>query len=142
MIRCLSEYLGSLVEGVSASNLFIDPPRVDFRPSATYCGDCNCGLKVRKTRRRTLSTLHVGRLLARETVMVCPDCGRTYRSEELCALVPPGANFGYDVMVYAGNALFLRYRNEEEVVVGCLRFVWLFVRCLSFFSGSWRVGRF
>jgi len=30
--------------------------------------------------------------------------------------VPPGANFGYDVMVYAGNALFLRYRNEEEVV--------------------------
>jgi len=30
--------------------------------------------------------------------------------------VPPGANFGYDVMVYAANALFLRFRNEEEVV--------------------------
>ena len=27
-----------------------------------------------------------------------------------------GANFGYDVMVYAGKALFLRHRNEEEVV--------------------------
>ena len=30
--------------------------------------------------------------------------------------MPQGANFGYDVMVYSGNALFLRYRNEEEVV--------------------------
>ena len=48
--------------------------------------------------------------------MICKPCAHTYRSEELCALVPPGANFGYDVMVYAGKALFLRYRNEEEVV--------------------------
>ena len=31
-------------------------------------------------------------------------------------MVPPGANFGYDVMVYAGRSLFLRFRNEEEVV--------------------------
>jgi hypothetical protein len=30
--------------------------------------------------------------------------------------VPPGANFGYDVMVYAGKTLFLQHRNEEEVV--------------------------
>ena len=48
--------------------------------------------------------------------MVCKSCSQTYRSEELGALVPPGANFGYDVMVYAGKALFSRYRNEEEVV--------------------------
>src|SRR5690606_30971639 len=44
------------------------------------------------------------------------SCARTHRSEELCALVPPGANFGYDVMVHAGKAFFLRHRNEEEVV--------------------------
>ena len=61
-------------------------------------------------------SLHVGRFHARETVLICKLCGHTYRSEELCDLVPPSANFGYDVMVYAGNALFLRYRNEEEVV--------------------------
>jgi len=71
---------------------------------------------VHKTRRRTVSTLHVGRFHARETVLICKPCSHTYRSEELCALVPPSANFGYDVMVYAGNALFLRFRNEEEVV--------------------------
>ena len=46
----------------------------------------------------------------------CKWCGHTQRSEELSALVPPGANFGYDVMVYAGKALFLQHRNEEEVV--------------------------
>lgn len=37
-------------------------------------------------------------------------------SEELHSLVPHGANFGYDVMVYTGKALFLRFKNEEEVV--------------------------
>jgi hypothetical protein len=116
LIRCLSGYLGALMEGASASNLFIEPPVVDFRPSITQCCDCACELKVQKTRRRIVSTLHIGRFHARETVLVCPDCGRTYRSEELSALVAPGANFGYDVMVHAGKALFERHRNEAEVV--------------------------
>jgi len=96
--------------------LFSRPPSVDFRSALTHCPDCGSRLKVHKTRRRTVSTLHVGRFHARETVLICKSCSHTYRSEELCDLVPPGANFGYDVMVYAGKALFLRYRNEEEVV--------------------------
>ena len=101
---------------MSTPRLFTKPPVVDFRPSLTHCLGCGCELKVLKTRRRSVSTLHVGRFHARETVLICAPCSRTYRSEELSALVPPGANFGYDVMVYAGNALFLHYRNEEEVV--------------------------
>jgi hypothetical protein len=60
--------------------------------------------------------LHLGPFQAREVFLLCTSCGKTQRSEELCALVPSGANFGYDVMVYAGKALFLRYRNETEVV--------------------------
>lgn len=60
--------------------------------------------------------MHVGRFHAREVILICKPCGHTYRSEKLRDLVPPGANFGYDVMVYAGTALFLRYCNEEEVV--------------------------
>jgi len=31
-------------------------------------------------------------------------------------LVPEGANFGYDVLVYIGKALFLRHRTSAEVV--------------------------
>ena len=96
--------------------LFSRPPSVDFRPSLTHCPDCGGKLKVHKTQPRTVGTLHVGRFHARETVLICTPCSHTYRSGELCDLVPPGANFGYDVMVYAGNALFLRCRNEEEVV--------------------------
>lgn len=92
------------------------PPLVDFRPLMTHCSGCGCELKVLKTGVRSLSTLHVGRFQAREVFLFCTSCNQTYRSEELCTLVPRSANFGYDVMVYAGKALFLRHRNEEEVV--------------------------
>lgn len=105
-----------LLNGVSVSRMFSTPPVVDFRPRATHCSGCGCELHVQKTRGRTLGTLHIGRFLAREWFLVCPSCARTHRSEELRALVPPGANFGYDVMVHAGKAFFLRHRNEEEVV--------------------------
>lgn len=73
-------------------------------------------MKIRKTRIRTVSTLHIGRIQAREVFTICKQCDHTDRSDELCALVAPGANFGYDVMVYAAKALFLRHRNEAEVV--------------------------
>lgn len=63
-----------------------------------------------------ISTLHIGRFQATEVVLACPACKQTYRCEELGQLVPPGANFGYDVLVHAGQALWLRCRNEEEVV--------------------------
>jgi hypothetical protein len=103
---------------VAVSSLFAKPPVVVFRPSITQCSDCgtHSTLNVQKTRTRSISTLHVGRFQAREVFLTCKSCGHTERSEELRALVPPGANFGYDVMVYAGKALFLRHRNEEEVV--------------------------
>ena len=96
--------------------LFPTPPVVEFRPSITHCPGCGGELKVRKTRTRMVSTLHVGRFQAREVFLICNSCAHRYRSEKLCALVAPGANFGYDVMVYAGKALLLRHRNEEEVV--------------------------
>jgi len=98
------------------SHLFSKPPVVEFQSSMRYCSGCGGELKVQKTRTRTVSTLHVGRFQAREVFMTCKPCGHTYRSEHLCGLVPPGANFGYDVMVYAGKALLLRHRTEAEVV--------------------------
>ena len=105
-----------MLNGLSVSTLFADAPVVEFRPSATHCSVCGCELKVQKTRRRAVTTLHVGRIRAQEVFLYCPLCDSTHRSEELCSLVPPGANFGYDVMAYAGKALHLRHRNEAEVV--------------------------
>lgn len=73
-------------------------------------------MKVQKTRPRKVSTLHIGGIEAREVFTHCKQCGHANRSDELCSLVAPGANFGYDVLVYAAKALFLRHRNETEVV--------------------------
>jgi hypothetical protein len=101
---------------VGVSRLFASPPEMDFRPEQTHCSGCGTKLTVRKTRTRTCSTLHLGPFRAREVFLLCKSCEQPQRSEDLCALVPPGANFGYDVMVYAGKALFLRHRNEAEVV--------------------------
>ena len=98
------------------AQLFTQPPVVEFRPPRMPCPDCGGEQKVRKTRTRTVNTLHVGRLRAWEIFLHCSACGQTHRSEELAALAPPGATFGYDVLVDAGQALFLRHRNEAEVV--------------------------
>lgn len=96
--------------------LFTEPPVIDFRSTHGLCSHCRAPLKVHKTHLRGVSTLHVGTFQAREIILTCPACGRRYPSEELSRLVPSGARFGYDVLVYVGRALFLRYRNEEEVV--------------------------
>jgi len=116
MICCLAEQLAGLRQDLATPRLFVEPPQVEFRPSDSHCPDCRETLKVQKTHVRMVSTLHVGRLRAREVILACPKCGNMYRSEELGRLVPPSANFGYDVMVHAGKALFLRHRNEAEVV--------------------------
>ncbi|MCP4343079.1 MAG: transposase [Desulfobulbaceae bacterium] len=73
-------------------------------------------MKVQKTHPRMVTTLHIGKFYARETILECGKCDCKCRSEQLCNLVPPGANFGYDVLVYVGEALYIRHRSEEEVV--------------------------
>lgn len=97
--------------------LFIEPPEIEFRPAHSHCPVCRTALSVRKTRLRLVSTLHIGRFRAREVILTCRACRTSYRSDELGRLVPPGANFGYDVLVYAGQALWLRGRTEDEVVI-------------------------
>ena len=72
-------------------------------------------LKVLKTAPRIVVTLHVGKFHARETVRTCDACHRSFASEELRNLVPSSSNFGYDVLVYVGRALFLRHRHSREV---------------------------
>ncbi len=101
---------------MAPSHLFGEPPAVAFQSALSHCTDCRVPLKVQKTHVRRVSTLHVGPFRARETTLACARCDRTFRCEELPRLVPPGATFGYDVLVYVGKALFLRHRNEAEVV--------------------------
>ena len=116
MIRCLSQYLEKLIVNISPKQLFPVPPNIEFRPSLDKCPDCDDALKVQKTRPRTVSTLHIGKFYASEVILLCSKCDCKYHSERLRSLVPAGANFGYDVLIYIGKALYLRHRSEEEVV--------------------------
>ena len=69
-----------------------------------------------KTHTRKVMTLHIGPVRARETILICQACKRVYDSPELRKLVPTGGNFGYDVMIHIGQALFLRHRTSQEIV--------------------------
>lgn len=54
-------------------------------------------------------------LMVTGTLAVCTACRRIYRSQELARLVPAGCNFGYDILVHVGQALFLRHRRSQEI---------------------------
>jgi hypothetical protein len=76
---------------------------------------CSRPLKVLKTKQRSVVTLHIGRFHAIETIGICDGCRRIYGSQELARLVPAGCNFGVDILVHVGQALFLRHRRSQEI---------------------------
>lgn len=102
---------------VSAPSLFPRRPTLFFSPSIDRCPCCGAGLKVKKTRTKKVVTLPIGPFNAHETVLACPACDHDtlYGSEELRRLKPFRGTFGYDILVYAGQAMFLRCRNEGEI---------------------------
>lgn len=111
--------LERLIESFSAAALFRSPPEFSFRPDLTHCPHCNTVLKVLKTYDREPCTLHLGRFIAHVTVLYCPHCpgAPAFHSEELAALVGQHCNFGYDVMVHAGEAALRRCRTADETVL-------------------------
>lgn len=98
--------------------LFTQPPLLPFRSERINCPVCREPLKVNKTRRKTLHTLHLGRFRVWETFLECKSCENKtiYSAEQLRALAPSGGRFGYDVMVFVGKALFLQHRRADEII--------------------------
>jgi uncharacterized protein YbaR (Trm112 family) len=88
---------------------------ITFGADEDHCPDCQQRLKVLKTKQRDVVTLHIGMFHAQETISICDRCRRTYGSDDLRRLVAPSCNFGYDVLVYVGRALFLRHRRSQEI---------------------------
>jgi len=62
-------------------------------------------------------SLRIGHFIAHETQGYCPCCADRpiFRAEELHQLVPRGAQYGYDVIDYVGQAMFLRCLNGKEI---------------------------
>ena len=96
--------------------LFPQPPRIEFRAQRACCENCHGPLRALKTRTRKVVTLHLGAFEAHEALALCRTCSTTHGSQQLRQLVPPSSNFGYDIVVYVGKALFLRHRNGAEIV--------------------------
>lgn len=111
-------FLEKLATESSTAALFVERPLLFFRPVQTQCPDCQAPLQVEKTQTKTVHTLHLGCFTAHQTLLKCADCQNpaSYEAQELNRLVPTGCNFGYDVMVFAGKALFLRHRQAREIV--------------------------
>ncbi len=112
--------LDGAVDRLSPSRLFEKPPIVIFKPEIEICPCCGERLKVRKSRRKTVFTLHLGEFVSKETIRECgnEDCsnGEKYGSEELSKLVSPSCRYGYDVMAHAGKAMFQRHRQANEIL--------------------------
>jgi len=104
-----------LTKKVSTSTLFPSPPKVSFEPQEVVCTQCDSELKVRKTDSREVVTLHIGRFQAAQTLKECDECHTVYESQELASLVAPSCNFGYDVMVHIGNALFMEHQDINQI---------------------------
>ena len=60
--------------------------------------------------------MDIGAFCAKETVMFCPHDQKTFPSEQLQHLVPKGGSFGFDVIIEVGLSLFVRCRNNQEIM--------------------------
>ena len=89
---------------------------IHFTPERTTCSGCHEGLNVLKTTSgKRAATLAIGDFIAHETVWYCPRCGQAWYSTELRSLIPEHCNFGYDIIVFIGESLFLQCRNYQEI---------------------------
>ena len=111
-------YRGKLARESSSACLFAQRPTLAFGPAQTNCPDCQAPLQVYKTQRKTVQTLHLGCFTAHQTLRHCEHCRNNtiYAAEQLRRLAPSGGTFGYDVLIFVGQALFRYHRRAEEVI--------------------------
>ena len=97
----------------SPGALFPEPPVIRFTPQEKECS-CGARLLVQKTRQKKVLKM-TGPLIAHETIMQCPACGRVFGSHTLFQLAPARSNVAYDVMLFVGRAMYQRHRTTEEI---------------------------
>ena len=89
---------------------------LDVASDRVLCEDCAVGLRVQWTPLRQPLGILLGEPLLRHHIKRCPRCKRIYRYERIDMLVPPGANYAYDVVVEVGLGRFLRCRQNKRIV--------------------------
>ena len=117
----MSEYRRQLREQTTSAALFPQPPVLDFTDRPALPNRRARSLRVLNTQTRRVITLPIGEWLARETIWWHPQSGRQYPSASLRQLVAPGCNYGYDVLVPVGRALFLEAQPLRGILAELAR---------------------
>lgn len=109
--------IDNIKDSLRIFSLFTEEFKIPFISEQTVCPDCLSPLSVYKTKEKTVFTLHIGEFTAKETLLKCNHCQNEtiYSSAELLKLVPHGCCYGYDVMVYIGEATFLQHMQGAEI---------------------------
>ena len=115
-MNCLCHYREKVYGKIANFTSFDIPPTFDFIAENEICLKDSRQLNILKTDTRTKKTMKIGNFRAREIIKVCAKCGIQYRSKELSGIVPPPCNFGYDVLVYVGTALFVKHLPDQTIV--------------------------
>ena len=87
-----------------------------FIPRPIYARHVGPCFMFRRPFTKTVVTMDIGAFRAKETVLFCPYDQKIFTSEQLSSLVPRGGNFGFDVIVEVGLALFAHCRNNQEIM--------------------------
>ncbi len=89
---------------------------LDVAANRTDCDGCgnNRLHSVRTTERRPVGIM-LGRPLLRHHIKKCPACGREYGYEHMDQLVPPCANYAYDVIAEVGLGRFSNCLQNREI---------------------------
>jgi len=116
-LKLLRANINQLISGVNACSLFPEKPLIHFYPEVEECPVCGSGLKIYKTRVKTVTTMDIGAFEAHETILECQNDNLFFPSKLLRSLVPAKATFGFDVIEYVGKALFIHCRNNKEIML-------------------------
>jgi hypothetical protein len=117
----LADYRRQLADQTTSAALFPHPPVLDFTTPPALAKRRSKSLRVLKTHTRRVITLTIGEFIARETIWWQPKTGRQYPSAPLRHLVAPGCNYGYDVLVCVGRALFLETQPIRLIIAELAR---------------------
>ena len=115
-MKQLKTYVGKLISGISAGNLFPQQPTLTFYPENEICPHCKSPLHVQKTWEKTIVTMDIGAFHAKEYVLECPYDHTLCTSSQLRSLAPAHSAYGFDVINHIGMALFVHCRNEREIM--------------------------
>ncbi len=107
-------YLDRQASRLKPQCFFPTVPTFYFRSAHTVC-EKNHKLTVLKTGTKNIATLSAGNCVAHETVLHCGKCNKKYYSDELRRLIPARCYFGFDVIDYIGNELYIEKRSHADI---------------------------